>query len=59
MTVRCVWFVPAKKFSMPKLFESSAINGMEFANRVIGSATWEGICCVVGKKEKQKELERS
>ena len=57
MTVRCVWFVPAKKFSMSKLFESSAINGMQLANRFVGSATWGGIYCVVEKKEKQKELE--
>ena len=34
---------------MPELFEPSAINGMEIKNRLVRSATWEGMCAPDGR----------
>ena len=34
---------------MAKLFETTAINGMTLQNRLVRSATWEGMCEQDGK----------
>ncbi len=34
---------------MPELFEPTAINGMEIKNRLVRSATWEGMCAPDGR----------
>jgi 2,4-dienoyl-CoA reductase-like NADH-dependent reductase (Old Yellow Enzyme family) len=38
---------------MPDIFEETVINGMKLANRLVRSATWEGMCDADGKPTKK------
>jgi 2,4-dienoyl-CoA reductase-like NADH-dependent reductase (Old Yellow Enzyme family) len=42
-----------KEVIMPNIFEETVINGMKLANRLVRSATWEGMCDADGRPTKK------
>jgi 2,4-dienoyl-CoA reductase-like NADH-dependent reductase (Old Yellow Enzyme family) len=44
MTDSANWLKPSKEGIMATIFEETTINGMTMRNRLIRSATWEGMC---------------